>query len=315
MRTSAARLRPSECGLEQTIPKVQTEQEMLERLTVRHPVRVLTPEEAAERVALTHTGSRLESIRARNLLRVGYHDDSIPFAYRRADGSLAGYDIEMAHKLARSLDVDLTFVPFQYHTLIEDLQADRFDIGMSAITMTYERLREIDFTDSYLQLHIAFVVSDHQRRRFKSQELLLEYPALKIAAIQGSALIPKLREYLPDAEMIEVESRQIFFDDPDVADALLSTAEQGAAWTLRHPYYSVVIPEPSIGDDFLSYAIKRGDVEFLNFVNQWLVMNDQGEEAAQAYRYWILGQVPSLREPRWSIMRDLLGWGEEPARR
>ena len=45
------------------------------------------------------------------MLRVGYLPDNLPFAFFNAAGDLVGFDIEMAHTLARDLRVELEFVP------------------------------------------------------------------------------------------------------------------------------------------------------------------------------------------------------------
>ena len=55
--------------------------------------------------------SSLERVRARGTLRVGYLPDNLPFAFFNAAGDLVGFDIEMAHTLARDLRVGLEFVP------------------------------------------------------------------------------------------------------------------------------------------------------------------------------------------------------------
>ena len=45
----------------------------------------------------------LDTIRQRGVLRVGYLPDSLPFAFVNQGGDLVGFDIELAHDLAREL--------------------------------------------------------------------------------------------------------------------------------------------------------------------------------------------------------------------
>ena len=47
----------------------------------------------------------LETIRARGVLRVGYFPDALPFAFFNRAGDLVGFDVELAHDLARDLGV------------------------------------------------------------------------------------------------------------------------------------------------------------------------------------------------------------------
>ena len=51
------------------------------------------------------------TIRARGILRVGYLPDSLPYAFFNARGELVGFDVELAHQLAREMGVKLELVP------------------------------------------------------------------------------------------------------------------------------------------------------------------------------------------------------------
>jgi len=57
-------------------------------------------------------GSLIEKIKRRDILRVGYNPDIMPFAFFNKDGELVGYDIQMAYDLAKILNVSrIEFVP------------------------------------------------------------------------------------------------------------------------------------------------------------------------------------------------------------
>lgn len=93
---------------------------------------------------------------------------------------------------------------------------------------------------------------------------------------------------------------------PD-ADAVLSPAEEGAAWTLRHPRFSLVTPVPTLFLPF-GFAVGRDDADLLLFLNTWL-LNAKGDGTIdRLYDYWMLGRVRGSQPPRWSIIRDVLGW-------
>ena len=54
--------------------------------------------------------SRLEEIEARGFIRIGYLRDLLPWAFVNAEQRLVGFDVEMAHLLARDLGVRIEFV-------------------------------------------------------------------------------------------------------------------------------------------------------------------------------------------------------------
>src|SRR4029450_4678182 len=86
--------------------------------------------------------SRLPWIQAQELLRVGYLPDNLPFAFFNGKGDLVGFDIEMAHGLARDLGVRLAFVPVARDRMTEQVNEGYCDIIMSGTVITPERAQE-----------------------------------------------------------------------------------------------------------------------------------------------------------------------------
>lgn len=86
-------------------------------------------------------------------------------------------------------------------------------------------------------------------------------------------------------------------------------AESGSAMTLLHPEYSVVVPQPdpvTIPTGF-GTALHSGDL--VEAVNEWIVFAKGEGMVKRAYDYWVLGKGAEEKRRRWSIMRDVLGWG------
>jgi cyclohexadienyl dehydratase len=82
----------------------------------------------------------LQRVRASGVLRVGTTGDYAPFSLER-DGKLIGADVEAATKLAKTLGVAPRFVRTSWPTLMDDYRAGRFDIAMSGISITPDRVR------------------------------------------------------------------------------------------------------------------------------------------------------------------------------
>ena len=57
--------------------------------------------------------TNISVIKKRNLLRVGYIADNVPFSYFNHNDELVGFDISLAHKLAEDLGVQVEFIPFK----------------------------------------------------------------------------------------------------------------------------------------------------------------------------------------------------------
>jgi len=254
----------------------------------------------------------LETIAARRVLRVGYLPDALPFAFFNQQGDLVGFDVELAHRLAREMDVTLAFVPVDRDHMSAQLADGYCDLVMSGVVITTDRAREVLFSESYLDETMAFVVPDDQRERFASWDAIREQGALTIAVSDVPYYVRRLRELLPRAKIQVLEGgiEQLFDRAAAHADALALPAERGSAWTLMHPAYSVVVPAPAPIRVPLAYPIAKHDQALAAFVNTWIALKRKDGTIDAAYAHWILGQDAAPRRPRWSILRNVLHWVE-----
>ena len=253
----------------------------------------------------------IETIRQRRVLRVGYLPDSLPFAFVNQAGHLVGFDIELAHDLARELGVTLAFVPVDRDTMASQVAEGYCDLVMSGVAVTTERARDLLLSDSYLDETAALVVPDHERNQFATWDELRDRAALKIAAPDVPYYVRKLHSLLPGATItIQPDVSTWFTGGASGFDALALPAERGSAWTLRYPAYSVVVPGPEPIKVPLAYPIARHDAALARLVNTWIALKRKDGTIDAAYRYWILGHDAAPDRPRWSIIRDVLHWVE-----
>jgi hypothetical protein len=56
------------------------------------------------------------------------------------------------------------------------------------------------------------------------------------------------------------------------------------------------------------YALPYGEIDFRNLVDLWIETRRASGEAEDASNYWVRGRALSVRTPRWSVLRDVLGW-------
>jgi ABC-type amino acid transport substrate-binding protein len=81
-------------------------------------------------------GSLMAKIKSRNVLRVGYVPDIMPFAFFNKYGELVGYDIHMAYDLAEILNVSrIEFVPVNRRTEYDSVNNGSCDIIMAGVPL------------------------------------------------------------------------------------------------------------------------------------------------------------------------------------
>jgi ABC-type amino acid transport substrate-binding protein len=288
-----------------------TRDKVLAGMHLLHQPAAATVHRSAPAAGAPDAGPVLESIRARGLLRVGYAPDALPFAFFNEQGDLVGFDVELAHRLARELGVRLEFLPIDRAALEQQLSSGYCDIVMAGIPVTTGRAAAVLFSNSYLDETLGLVVPDHARDQFSSWSAIRSRASTTIAVPDVPYYIDKLREMLPGAELRVIRDigTALARPDPDV-DAVAMPAERGSAWTLLYPQFTVVVPEPGIVKVPLAYPIARHDQAFASFINTWIDLKRKDGTIDTLFNYWVLGRDAAPRQPRWSIIRNVLHWVE-----
>ena len=255
----------------------------------------------------------LERITRSNKLHVGFKAGNVPFSYLSEKGELIGLDVDMAQLLAKELNVDLVFVPVAYDTMADQLLTGHVDLVMSGVAMTTNLIKEMTFSTPYMQTNLAFLVPDYRQDDFLDLEALREKRNVTIGIPKSAdTLIGKVKAILPWAEVETVKPSQMMEyleRNSQGLDALLLDAERASAWTLLYPQFKVVVPRPGIGKIPLAYPVSRRDPQFADFVSQWIVLKQSSGQFDTLYNHWILGKDAEPKTPRWSILRNILGYG------
>ena len=250
---------------------------------------------------------RLNQIRERGCIRIGYFEDAMPFTFQNLAGKLVGFDIEMAYRLAQDMKVGLEFVTVDPRRAALALSSGQVDVVMSSVALTLERANEMTMSAPYMSQTFAFIVKDYRREEFSSRANVKKHAELRLAIINAPYYVSKAKEYLPQAELVLVDSpRQFFTGNNQDFDGLVYSAEAGSAWTLLYPAFSVVVPQPDVLAVPLAYGMPRGERDLADFVNTWIELKTKDQTIRILYDYWILGQTGVERAPRWSVIRDVL---------
>lgn len=91
-------------------------------------------------------------------LKVGISPDFPPFESKNDNGELVGFDIDVAAEVAKDLGVTMDFVSADFSDIIPGVQEGQFDLGLSAFSITQERLAEVDFSAAYLENGLCCII-------------------------------------------------------------------------------------------------------------------------------------------------------------
>src|SRR5262249_22807692 len=210
---------------------------------------------------------------------------------------------------AAELGVGLELLPIPRDELDRLVTEGACDIVMSGVPVTPERASRLLLSASYLDETVALLVPDADRDRFETCDRIRQVTPLTVAVPDVQYYKEKLRALVPNATLRPLTDLRSLLESPSTGvDAIALPAERGSAWTLMYPDLSVVVPEPDIIKVPLAYALARNDHAFGAFVNTWIELKRKDGTLDRAYEYWILGQDATPRQPRWSVIRDVLHW-------
>jgi Na+/H+-dicarboxylate symporter/ABC-type amino acid transport substrate-binding protein len=247
-------------------------------------------------------------IAKRGVLRVGFIPDHLPFSFVNAQGDLVGLDVNLIEVLAADINVSLEFVPYSVADISEGFERDYFDVAISGITATATADRVGYFSDAYMYVNMGMVIPDYQKRDFALPSSIRDMEGLRIGVLKRSYFMGRARFHFPDAEIVLLDSERDFFEKPALKlDVLMTTAEGGSAWTLLYPRFTTIDPVDNVESAPLVFAIPE-EMDMEEFIEVWIQLKKLDGTIDGLVDYWIKGQLPGAKPPRWSVIRDVLHW-------
>ena len=82
-----------------------------------------------------------------------------PYEYVEG-GEFVGIDVEIANAIANKLGMELEIKDVDFGAIIGGVQSGKFDMGMAGMTVTEDRLKDVNFSDSYAKGVQVVIVKD-----------------------------------------------------------------------------------------------------------------------------------------------------------
>lgn len=92
----------------------------------------------------------LQRVKDSGKLTIGLDDSYPPMEFRDDNNNLVGFDIDLGSALAKKLGVKLEVTTTDFNGILLALKSGKFDAIISALSMTEERKKEIDFVGPYI---------------------------------------------------------------------------------------------------------------------------------------------------------------------
>lgn len=279
---------------------------------IRAPHDAIVHKEPAPANTIPDQPRTFDQVQESGTLRVCYGPKSYPMSYFNTFGDLVGFDIEMAHLLARQLDLKLELLPLERaEGILEIINSGYCDIAMLQVPLIPSLALRFDLTIPITRATASLLVHDFDRERFATWDELRSYPEIRVGMYAFGYAKRLVYRALPEAELVPLQTPEeleaLLKTGLPGVDVILNTAAEASAWTILYPHYSVVIPRP-VKSFPVSYILPRGSPILLKVVNTWLSLAQGDGTIDRLYDYWVQGEIDWREPPRWSVIRDVLHW-------
>ena len=210
----------------------------------------------------------LDEIKESGTINIGVFSDKSPFGYVDENGEYAGYDVYLAERIAKDLDVKVNYVSTEAANRIEYLQTGKVDIILANFTVTKERAEEVDFALPYMNVALGVISPDS--RVIKSLDEVTKDD--QIIVISGTTAETYLEKNYPDIKLQKYDAyaeAKTAFENGNAA-AWANDNTEVIAFSLENKGFTVGIP--SLGDaDTIAPAVTKGNESLLNWLNDEIV--------------------------------------------
>ncbi|MBD9466450.1 transporter substrate-binding domain-containing protein [Pseudomonas sp. Pdm06] len=243
--------------------------------------------------------SKLDSVLQRGKLIVGTGSTNAPWHFQGADGKLQGFDIDIARMVAKGLFNDpekVEFVVQSSDARIPNLLTDKVDMSCQFITVTASRAQQVAFTLPYYREGVGLLLPANSKYK-EIEDLKAAGDDVTVAVLQNVYAEELVHQALPKAKVDQYDSVDLMYQAVNSGRADAAATDQSSVKYLmvQNPgrYRS---PAYAWSPQTYACAVKRGDQDWLNFVNTTLHEAMTGVEFptyAASFKQWFGVELPS----------------------
>ena len=114
------------------------------------------------------SGTTLASVQKKGKLSIATSPDFPPFESLTDSTTVEGIEIDILQLICDRLGVELEINQMDFDSVLPGVQAGKFDVGVSGITITEQRKKNVLFTDPYCLAAQAIVVTEDSAIKSKA---------------------------------------------------------------------------------------------------------------------------------------------------
>lgn len=232
-------------------------------------------------------GDSLQRIIDFRVLTVGMSGNQPPMTMVNREGSLMGFDVDLARALAQAMNVKLEIKRMPFAELIGALEKGEVDMVLSNLSITPERTELVSFVGPYMMSGKSILTRSASMGDLTSTDEF-NREGLKLIALANSTHATYVKAVAPDATLIEVPS----YDEgvtmlmEGKADIMVADMIQCVLAVLRFPDAGLRTLEKPLTVEPIGIAVSKDDPQFFNLVDNLLRSYEKTGALKQLREKW-----------------------------
>lgn len=193
-----------------------------------------------------------------------------PYEYYE-DGKIVGVDIDIANEIAKELGKELVIKDVSFDFVINEVKSGKADFAAAGISITPERMKEVDFTNEYTVSNQVVVVKKGSNIKdfddIKNKKIAVQLGTVADLYVEenykDATLIPH-KKYLSAVEDVKTEKADCIIMDELPAKEIVKEND------------NLVILDGVLFQDKYGMIVKKGNTELKEKINEILerMIND-----------------------------------------
>jgi polar amino acid transport system substrate-binding protein len=230
--------------------------------------------------------SVLEQVLRRGSLKVGMSTFK-PWVMQDKTGEYIGFEIDVARELAKDMGVKVDFVQTKWAGIIPALLTGKFDVVIGGMGILPQRNLKVNFTIPYDVTGMSIVAHKELAGSYRSLEDF-NRPDVVLAVRLGATPVEAAQKFMPKAQIrkFDDESQAVQELLNGKAHAVIASAPMPAFQALKYPD-KLFLPVPgTFTKEPIGFALRKGDVDTLNFFNNWITVKEASGWLQERKHYW-----------------------------
>lgn len=216
-------------------------------------------------------GLTAASAQAKDTLRIGVEGAYPPFSFKQADGSLSGFDIEIANAICDAMNRECKLVEQEWDGMIAALNSRKYDAIVASMSITPDRMKRVSFSEKYYNNLVRVVAA-------KNSDLEVSQAGMagkSLGVVRGTTHQCYTEKHLSNANIKLYNTHEDLYADLLIGrvDARISDVTEAAAGFLKTPegqdykFVGANLTDSNCFGEGIGIAVRKND-KLVNELNQ-----------------------------------------------